>query len=79
MGGHFVIAKNKQEIEELETKLNDPDIWNDVNKAQEINHNMQYEIITKLNDYGNTDHGLYDKESSTYLLKQIYQIIIDNH
>ena len=50
-----------------------------LNKAQEINHNIQYEIITKLNDYGNTDHGLYDKESSTYLLKQIYQIIIDNH
>ena len=40
MGGHFDIAKNKQEIEELETKLNDPDIWNDVNKAQEINKNL---------------------------------------
>lgn len=40
MGGHFDIAKNKQEIKEHETKLNDPDIWNDVNKAQEINKNL---------------------------------------
>ena len=40
MGGHFDIAKNKQEIKELETKLNDQDIWNDVNKAQEINKNL---------------------------------------
>lgn len=40
MGGHFDIAKNKQEIKELETKLNNPDIWNDVNKAQEINKNL---------------------------------------
>ena len=40
MGGHFDIAKNKQEIKELETKLNDQEIWNDVNKAQEINKNL---------------------------------------
>ncbi len=40
MGGHFDIAKNKQEIKELETKLNNPDIWNDVNKAQELNKNL---------------------------------------
>ncbi len=40
MGGHFDIAKNKQEIKELEIKLNNPDIWNDVNKAQEINKNL---------------------------------------
>ena len=40
MGGHFDIAKNKQEIKELEIKLNDQEIWNDVNKAQEINKNL---------------------------------------
>ena len=40
MGGHFDIAKNKQEIKELEIKLNNQEIWNDVNKAQEINKNL---------------------------------------
>ena len=40
MGGLFDIAKNKQEIKELEIKLNDQEIWNDVNKAQEINKNL---------------------------------------
>lgn len=50
-----------------------------ITKVKEINHNIQYEVITKLKDYGNTDHGLYDKESSIYLLKQIYQSIVDNY
>lgn len=52
MGGHFDIAKNKQEIKELEIKLNDQEIWNDVNKAQEINKNLS-SLKKIVNNYQN--------------------------
>lgn len=47
-------------------------------KVKEINPLIEYEIISKQIDYGNTDHGLYDKASSNYLLKNIYQSIFDS-
>lgn len=52
MGGHFDIAKNKQEIKKLEIKLNDQEIWNDVNKAQEINKNLS-SLKKIVNNYQN--------------------------
>jgi len=52
LGGHFDIAKNKQEIKELEIKLNDQEIWNDVNKAQEINKNLS-SLKKIVNNYQN--------------------------
>ena len=48
-----------------------------LSKIQKINNSIQYEIINKIMDYGNTDHGLYDKESSTYMLKSIIQDILN--
>lgn len=44
-----------------------------LNQVKEINPHIQYEIINKNIDYGNTDHGLYDEYSSNYLLTEIYE------
>lgn len=47
-------------------------------QVQKINAQIEYEIISKIIDYGNTDHGLYDNESSTYVLTKIIQSILNN-
>ena len=42
MGGHFDLDKKLEEINELESQVNQPDIWNDVNKANELNTKLSY-------------------------------------
>ena len=54
MGGLFDLSKKEQEIKELEDQLNEPNIWDDVDKANQINMkltNLKKEISSynKLN------------------------------
>ena len=54
MGGLFDLSKKEQEIKELEDQLNEPNIWDDVDKANQINlklTNLKKEISSynKLN------------------------------
>lgn len=50
MGGHFDLDKKQEEISKLEELINQPDIWNDVNKANEINTKLSY-LKKDLNEY----------------------------
>jgi len=40
LGGHFDISKLKSDKELLENKLNNPNIWDDVEKANELNKEL---------------------------------------
>ena len=40
MGGLFDIDSNKQQIKDLEEEISNPDIWNNIDKANEINKKL---------------------------------------
>lgn len=81
MGGLFDIDSNKQQIKDLEEEISNPDIWNNIDKANEINKKLS--SLKKIVDgYQNIyDNLVYYLElleiSSDNELREISQNLIE--
>lgn len=49
-----------------------------IEQAKEINSHAIIEILSKQHDYGATDHGFYDPDSSNMMLELVYLFLTDN-
>ena len=68
MGGHFDLDKKQEEISKLEELINQPDIWNDVNKANELNTKLSY-LKKDLNEYNSLVDGINNNLELLEMLK----------
>lgn len=67
LGVHFDIENSKNKIEELQKKMQEPDFWSDVNKAQEVTGEEKF-LKNRLDRYKDLEGRVEDIEVLTTLV-----------
>ena len=68
LGGHFDLDRKKEEITSLESELNNPNIWDDVEYANEVNTKLNY-LKKELNEYNDINNSINNNLEMLELLK----------
>lgn len=68
MGGHFDLDNKKEQITELESELNNPNIWDNVNKANELNTRLS-NLKKEYDDYINLSIDIKNNIEMLEMLK----------
>ncbi len=68
MGGHFDIPEKEQRIKEIESKMNEPDFWNDTKISSKLNQELTI-LKKETSSYVNYLKNLEDDQEILELLK----------
>lgn len=69
MGGHFDFKAKEDEIKEIEDKLSDAHVWDDVDLASELNSRLVF-LIKELSQYKNIIKCIKDNQELLIILKE---------
>ena len=68
LGGHFDLDRKKEEIFSLESELNNPNIWDDFEHANEVNTKLNY-LKKEVNEYNEISNSINNNLEMLELLK----------